>query len=508
MFSQHLRVVSGDVIYAAALNPGRLRLGLYRIDATLAGAHQSAWFVVNDPIGALAAPASAQTSTPAGTTATTASYVEDDDASTTDGTGTPTGVGMAETPTSGPTGTVAPPSAPTSGPGCQPEINGDASGTVYVEWTACAGDDIGITATVNGKTELVQTAHAADADIPVRVDPCSIDPSVGYGGTPVSYTATVLLGPDKGKSATVSGTQTLDAPTNPPKLVPVNYNPALESQVGEGDQILLSFEAQSAVGIRSVTVTGPGGTLKQATYTKQPTRCTAKGTDQIVVVPPYTVPANPPAIITITAVATDFAGRSTTVVLQYPTEAVWLGLARGPGTAKLASQEDPGDYGGLCTAQWTMYLEVGISAKKAVSGDAQATTQSIPCVVIGPDFDPITIPGGVSTFKVTGTYDGKTFRLMFPPVQTNEAYAAGSMFLLDTNGTGNFGGYTPATFVFVRKYADFAPAKPPLDVIGPGVEGGTSLALDELKLEGDLICCSPDAGPTIQATKTPPIFIP
>jgi hypothetical protein len=56
LFSQRALVSSGDVAYAAALNPGRLPLGLYRVEATLAGLHRSAWFFVDDPYGPLGLP--------------------------------------------------------------------------------------------------------------------------------------------------------------------------------------------------------------------------------------------------------------------------------------------------------------------------------------------------------------------------------------------------------------------------------------------------------------------
>ncbi|MGA8682072.1 MAG: hypothetical protein WB592_16455 [Acidimicrobiales bacterium] len=56
LFSQRLNVASGDVAYATAVNPGRLFLGLYRVEASLAGMQRSAWFEVEDPYGPLGAP--------------------------------------------------------------------------------------------------------------------------------------------------------------------------------------------------------------------------------------------------------------------------------------------------------------------------------------------------------------------------------------------------------------------------------------------------------------------
>jgi hypothetical protein len=494
LFSQHLRVVSGDVAYAAALNPGRMRLGLYRIDVALASAHQSAWFVVYDPDGALGGPASGPTAGPAETAAVTARYVEDDASSE-----MPPATGTAAVPTGGPAGTVGPPSSPTGGAGCQLDMNGDASGTVLVDWTGCSGDDVGISATVNGQTQLVQTAHAADASVPVRVDPCSIDPGIGYGNTSVAYTATVLAGPDKGKSATVSGTQSTPAPTLPPSLVPVDYSPDLGSQVSAGQHILLSLEAHSDSGIRSVTVTAdPGGTLADKTYSKQPSRCTTTGRDQIVVARPYTVPADPPALITITAVATDFAGQTQTFVGTYPTEAVWAGTVTGYGKA---IQMDPGNTG-TCSAYWVMWLQVGVSKTKQISGTAQVSTNSIPCVyTIGPEDS---FPGGVSTFKVTGSYDGKTFRLMLPQQQTNSAYYVGVLCLLnsdDVDCTSN----APRTFLFTLTGDRSAKGHLDVSLSAPAGEG---TRVTDLNLEGNLACCYSEVGPAAQATKTPPIYLP
>jgi len=507
LFAQTVSVASGDVAYAAALNPGRMLLGLYRVDATLAGVHRSAWFVVDDPNGPLGAPTPtgrAPSAAPtAGPTVEPTGYVlEDATTSTTEPTATAPGVGTAGPPTDGPTGTVAPPSTPTGGTGCQLAIIGNPSSTVMVHWADCPGDDVAISATVNGQTQLVQTAHAADASVPVRVDPCSVDPSIGYGNTSITYTARVVSGPDSGKSAApVSGTQTLQPPpTGPPSLLPIDYTPQVGSQVSGGNDILLSLEAHSANGIRSVIVTAvPGGTLAQQTYGQRPTRCATAGTDQIVVVPPYRVPSNPPPFVTITAVATDFTGQTQTLTASYPTEAVWLGTAIGDGGQNYGSRVGGPVDAGLCTARWVLQFQVNVPASRAISGTAQASTDIIRCTTVGPYPLPPSFPGGVETFKVTGSYDGSVFQLRFPPVHTNQAFGIGGLVLLDTTGTG------PTTFVLTRATDTRADGSLDLTLGRLGVLNVPDLAL---KLAGSLYCCYPDAGPVAQATKTPPIFIP
>jgi hypothetical protein len=502
LFTQRVPVSSGDVAYAAAFNPGRLPLGLYRVGATLAGTKRSAWFVVDDPYGPLGlpTPAPARTALSARPTVVTASYVA---AGKTPGTATGAtapAVGTAGPPTAGPTGTIAPTSSSLEGTGCELAINGDPSATVFVDWSGCSGDDVAMSATVNGQTQLVQTAHAAQASVPVRVDPCSVDPRIGYGTTTVTYTATVVSGPDKGKSAVpVSGAQTLRPPAGPLSVVPVDYTPDVGSQVSTGDQILLSFEAHSPDGIRSVIVTAdPGGTLESQTYRQRPTRCTTTGTDQVVVVRPYTVPPDAPPLITIIAVATDFAGKSETLDLTYPTQAVWLGTALGDGGSNYGSKVGGTVAAGLCKAHWVVEFQVNVPATKAITGAAQASTSLIPCVIVGPYHLPPSFPGGVATFKVTGSYDGSVFKLMFTPVQINQASTIGGLYLLVTHDVGR------TTLVLTRTSGTRADGN--LDV-SMGKLGVLDVPDVTLKLAASLYCCYPDAGPTRQATKTPPIFM-
>jgi len=410
------------------------------------------------------------------------------------------GMGGASAPAAGATGTVAPPPPPV-GTGCELAINWDASATAFVEWSGCSDDDVAVSATVGGQTQLLQTSHAPQASVPVRVDPCSLDPSVSYGATKVTCTATVTSGPDKGKSAVLSGTQTLEAPTGPVSLVVDDNTPDVGSQVSEGDEILLTFEAHSPAGIRSVTVTAdPGGTLKNETYGQHPTRCTTTGTDQVVVVPPYTVPADAPSLITITAVATDFAGKAERLVLTYPTEAVWLGIAQGDGVSKYGDRVT-GVYSGFdCSTHWYMALQVNVPATKAISGAAQGSTALIPCTPFGLYSGVTSFPGGTATFKVTGSYDGTVFKLMFSTVHSNQAYAVGVLYLL----TLRQGAGAEPTLVLARTSSTRADGDFDRSVSSEEALGGI---VGSLKLAASLYCCYPDAGPTRPATKTPPIFI-
>jgi len=379
-------------------------------------------------------------------------------------------------------------------------ITGDPSATVFVDWSGCSGDDVALSATVNGQTQLVQTAHAAQASVPVRVDPCSVDPAIGYGTTTVTYTATVVSGPDKGKSAVpVSGAQTVGPPTGALSVVPVDYTPDVGSQVSAGDQILLSFEAYSPAGVASVTVTAdPGGTLESQTYRQRPGRCTTTGTDQVVVARPYTVPADAPPLVTVTAVATDFSGKSETLVLTYPTQAVWLGTVLGDGVSTTYDRVTGHLAVYKCTAHWGINLQGNVPANKAISGAGQAITGGIPCVVVTGEVEGLRpFPGGVATFKVTGSYDGSVFKLMFAPVQTNQAFGIGALYLLEGEGH-------PATLVLVRVSGTKADGDLDLSL---GSRGGLAGTVDTLKLSASLFCCYPDAGPTRKATKTPPIFM-
>jgi hypothetical protein len=107
----------------------------------------------------------------------------------------------------------------------------------------------------------------------------------------------------------------------------------------------------------------------------------------------------------------------------------------------------------------------------------------------------------VETFKLTGSYDGSVFGLVFHPAQLNQASTTGGLYLLVTHGVA-LGDRT--TLVLVRTSSTRADGN--LD-LSTGQLGVLDVPVGTLKLAASLYCCYPDAGPTKQATKTPPIFI-
>jgi hypothetical protein len=501
LFTHRLDVAPGDHAYSVGASTGRLALGLYRVEASLSGKRLEAPFMVYEPLDVMV-PSSGTPGSGAAATPTTSVVPVQPNLSlpasesggvmlTADNSGPPVGDGGP--PVSGPNGVIPPPSpAPASAGGCQLAITGDVSLAVLVDVTSCNGDAIEVSGDVDGHTKVLGTLNAADATIPVGGNPCSVDPNLGFDPVPITYTAKVVRGPDLGKSATLSGVSTGQAASAPPKLILSRANPEQSSQVAAGQAILMVFQAESDSGIESLKVTrDPGGVVVADQRFGQgaaPTRCKPDRNFQYVAATD-TVPDNPAPILTYTAVVQDFAGRSQSLTIEYPTEAVWVGRAFGPGLHVTPPLH--------CDTNWNVQpIEVAVSQKNDLSGSAIAST---PGLVGCPRADENGLNKGTVSFQVGGTYDGTTFRLHFQVTGFTGAPGNGSISVL----------YQPTLLTVVVTRTSDKQATGTIDVIGacPGVTAADCSW--HLTMEIWLTCCGPYAGPIAPPAPIlkPPIYL-
>jgi hypothetical protein len=466
LFTHRLHVATGDHVYSVGASTGRFAVGLYLVVASLGGARLQTPFMVSEPTFVLTAAGSGSS------------------------------VGEGGPPLSGSSGVVSPPTpAPAASGGCQLGITGDASSTVYIDVTSCAGDTVEVSVDVDGHDKVLGTFAAADALLPYGGNPCIADPTLGFDPVPIIYTATIVKGSDRGTSASITGT-TAAVTTPPPGLVLASSSPQDGAQVVPGQGISMTFQAKSDVGIQSIIVTrSPGGGVVADQHFAQgakPTRCNPNRNLESAIATD-TVPADPPPVLSYTTVARDFAGRTTTLTIEFPTETVWVGVAFGPGIGLPTA-----DY---CAANWNISpIFVAVSPKKGLSGSADASTPGIvSCPEPVADYAHGRNQGSI-TLGVRGTYDGTTFRLQFQPGVVTGALGNGSIEVLLRP--------TPATVVVSRTGDKQAEGTFDLTEACPGVSA--TICSWHLTLQISLTCCFPYAGPIAPPPQilSPPIYIP
>jgi hypothetical protein len=193
-------------------------------------------------------------------------------------------------------------------------------------------------------------------------------------------------------------------------------------------------------GIQDIQLLGPEGIIGSAQYGNHPTACDLSRLTQTLTTT-YTVPANPPPVVHLTAVAHDFVNNeSATLSADFPTGDAWTGTMHVvihlthpnlcPATIVLGS---------------TIALVVG--AKGAVQGTRSQVLNETTC---GPEVHqgPIVLPmSGQLTdggFHFTGLVDGYPIGTTVPlsPSKTTATgqlhvsnYDGGDGYILSWNGT-------------------------------------------------------------------------
>ncbi len=375
--------------------------------------------------------------------------------------------------------------------GCTLAIEGSGgTGVVMVNASGCAGD-VAIIAKA-GSNQKQFAIGSGEVYRPFNLTPCDL----GIAGDKVSvtYTAVVVSGKDKGKtSAAYSGT--IEPPPTPnddaPPGVKVFGKPSPATYVRPGDTIALTVDLTDDIGLTAVKVIDPSGAIMLDQRIKPPAPgrggCHERPPGQTAtfsIPKPYTVPPNPATpSIRFTAIARDTTGHETTAFADYWTEAVWAGPMTLAGSAHAGTD--------TCTTTWRVEVSVKATPGDAVSGHAEARhTPIVGCRYSG-TVEPL------DTFSITGTTDGKTFRLFFKPTGgVGIAWGIGALHLLALP--------SPLPVDLTRTREDTAQGSLGRDNSGP-IEGKGASA----SIAGDIVltCCFADQGAPEPAPKRAPTFL-
>jgi hypothetical protein len=193
-------------------------------------------------------------------------------------------------------------------------------------------------------------------------------------------------------------------------------------------------------GVRDIQLLGPAGLISSALYGNHPKACDLSRLTKTLTTT-YTVPANPPSVIRLTAVAHDFANNESAMLsADFPTGNVWM------GTMHVVIHST---HPNLCPA--TIVLDSTISLVVGDKGDVHGTrSQVLKETTCGPGVHqgPLTLPvpgqltGG--QFHFTGLVDGypiETNVPLSPSKRTAKGqlhvrnYEAGDGYTLSWNGT-------------------------------------------------------------------------
>jgi hypothetical protein len=373
----------------------------------------------------------------------------------------------------------------------EPMGSDGSGGVIMVNASGCSGD-IAITAKAGGNQKQFPVGSGPEIFQPFTLSPCDLG-ITGDKAVSVTYTAVVVSGTNKGKtSAAFTGTiQAPPAPGDNPPVVQMSGRPSPGTFIRPGDTITLTVHATDDIGLTGIKVLDPSGQilLEKKITPVPPSRagCHTRppGQSETFSVPkPYTVPPNPPTpVIRFTAIARDTAGHETPAIAEYFTEAVWNG--------RMIVDTNGIGPGYVCTTNWHVELWVKTSPQNEVSGTAEAQhSPRLSCrLATGPD------PGGVTSLRITGTFDGKVFRLHFKAIGGNyPAYGASGLAGLEWP--------TERTVELARDGDQFA--KGPVVYSGKGTVGGTTTISGNGQAQ--LGCCFSDTGPAAPA-KTPPVFL-
>lgn len=304
------------------------------------------------------------------------------------------------------------------------EPMGSNTGAVMVNAGGCDGA-IAVIAKTGGNQKQFPVGRGPDIYQPFSATPCDLGVT-GDKAVTVTYTAVVLDGANKGKmSAPYSGT--VEAPPPPgdnPPGVSMSGRPSPGTYVRPGDTITLSVHASDDIGLTGIKILDPAGKMMfEQRVTPAPPAASGchvrpPGQSETIDVPTsYTVPENPPTpSIRFTAIARDTAGQETKGFAEYWTETAWTGRMTLEGTARA---------GDTCKTTWRIELSVKVSPSEEVSGNAEARHTPITgCRFSG-------VEEQLDTFAISGTTDGKTFRLFFKPTGgIGIAWGLGGLHLL------------------------------------------------------------------------------
>jgi len=234
------------------------------------------------------------------------------------------------------------------------------------------------------------------------VTPCSLDGGKDLPGSTVTFSTNAADPQFRGPVAITLGND-----TTKPELK-VHSTPAKGTKVKPGDKIAISAAANESragggswqTGIRSIQVTAlnAGGLIDSKDYGSQPKPCGQKNWNETLQAKPYKVPANPPAVIHLQAVAEDYQGNQGTLSADFPTGDQWTGKIGGQ--LQVAYCTDVSISGSL---------SLTVAKDGAVTGTVHTTTTDATCNY--PDGKTASTQGGPADMTITGQKTKKAFTL-------------------------------------------------------------------------------------------------
>jgi len=201
--------------------------------------------------------------------------------------------------------------------GCTLAIEGSGSSSVFINASGCTGDTIAIIAAAGRKQQQFPPMPGPEIYQPWNIQPCDLGLDTDQP-VPLSYTAVVVSGPDKGKtSAPYTGTlEPSRPPDDAPPSISFSGTPTTGTFVRTGDTIALTVTAEDDAGLTSLKVTDPNGQVildkRIAPVHTAQNKCHShpEGQRETVTLPKIVVPQDPPTpVIRFTAVARDTAGQ-------------------------------------------------------------------------------------------------------------------------------------------------------------------------------------------------------
>jgi hypothetical protein len=198
-----------------------------------------------------------------------------------------------------------------------------------------------------------------------QVDPCKLSGGSDLPGAVLIY-KTVISGPGPNQGLSAVNYWTLPRELGGPVLT-AGSTPPHGTRVHPGEVIKIHITATEAnggpePGIQEIALgLSPLLTIDKATYGDHPTACDKSRLTKTLTTT-YTVPADPPPIVHLTAIAHDFAGNeSSTLSADFPTGDEW----EGTSTSHL-------DTSG-CTSTVIETIDFVVAGNGAVSGTSHGT---------------------------------------------------------------------------------------------------------------------------------------
>ncbi len=245
------------------------------------------------------------------------------------------------------------------------------------------------------------------------VDPCSLPGGSDLPGAKVTLKL-VLNEPAPTRDWTFHYTLPDDSAA---PLLRGGSNPPHGTTVQPGDTIKIHITASEPThagpqeGIEDIQLIGPDGLIDSADYGKHPIACDRSRLSKTLTTT-YTVPADPPAVIHLRAIAHDYAGNeSIPLTADFPTAPnAWTGTMSLTTTRVYNEAEEGGPY--TCSDAWTGPLTLKVATNRSITGSLALTENG----TVNCDFPFTPEPQTTSvSVPVTGTASPSAFTLIFGP---------------------------------------------------------------------------------------------